>query len=162
MKSVVVGFSSPKKWMLGSEFIKLWQGGAAYSHVYLKLKHEKLGREMIYQASRGSVNCVTAQVFLEKNKVIAEFEYNIEKSRYLELVRYCVDSLGRPYGYLGLIRIVIRKLFKKIKGDGEKTEHCSEFAIRAAPELHDVDPDFCTPKDLYNRLKKSQSVKVLI
>lgn len=158
MRSVIVGFSAPIKWKVGAEFIKLWQGGTPYSHVYLRTTAVLIKRDIIYQASHGDVNCISAPAFEEQNRVVAEFEYNIQDYDYVELLRYCVDELGKPYGYLGLLKIGLRKLFK-IRGDGERSFHCSEFAARAIKSLATKDADFIEPVDLYKSLVANPQVR---
>lgn len=156
MPKMVVGFSRPKKFKIGSYFIRAWQGFVPYSHVYLKFENKWLGVDVVYQASHGAVNCVEYNNFISSNIVIDEFMIDMSDDSIRQAVRSCIFLLQKPYGYLGLFKLICKKLFKiEAKGDGIKSLHCSELACIICPDLAiNKDPDFVEPIDLYNNLKK--------
>lgn len=162
-KSVIIGFSKPKKWKIGAECIKLWSN-CAFSHVYIVEHRRYVGRTLVYQASHGNVNCISKENFLKENDVVSEFEIIISTCAYAKTIQYCIDSLGADYGQIGLIKIVLSKKFK-MHGDGSRTFHCSEFAIRAVPELKqylqsEIEPDFIEPVHLFAALNKMSDLKL--
>lgn len=156
MSKMVVGFSRPKKFKIGSLFIRAWQGFTPYSHVYLKFENRWLGVDVVYQASHGSVNCIEYNNFISNNFIVKEFELLVDDDVIRNAVRSCIFLLQKPYGYLGLLKLVCKKLFKlNYKGDGTRSLHCSELACIICPRLLiDKDPDFVEPIDLYKQLEK--------
>jgi hypothetical protein len=153
VKTAIVGFSAPKTWKPGAEFIKLWQGGTLYSHVYLRLYSTYTQNWLVYQASHGAVNCVHYDNFLQSNKIIAEFRRPVSDEALQATVRLAQIYLGRPYGYIGLLRLGARKILPKVVGDGTKSFHCSEFIATLFPDLaNSVDVDFVEPVHLFNVL----------
>lgn len=163
LKTIVIGFSKPRKPMIGSSIIQKFDGDAPFSHVYLKVYTPYADRELVYQASHGYVNCITFWNFASGNKPVAEFAYEIREERHKEAVRYCMDRLGRPYSYIGLLKIAWKKLMGRVKnGDGEQSYVCSELAARALPEFFRGDSDYATPMDLYKSLTTSSAVRRLL
>ena len=160
MPSVIIGFSKPSnKFKVGSLAIRAWQGGTPYSHVYLAMYNPWADRTVVYQASHGDVNCISYDRFLDYNEVVEEFVLQMQTPALKSLMQYCISSLGAPYGFLGLLKIVLRRTFRKIfrvSGDGAKSYHCSEFVVRAMPNLIKADADFVEPVDLYKALKSKQ------
>lgn len=156
---ITIGFSKPKKFKAAAKLIMAWQR-APYSHVYLRVYNTFAEREMVYQASRGDVHCLTLANFLKENEIVAEFEYEVAREKAKDVVRYCVDNLQRDYGYAGLLLIMIKRLIPALRGDGKRTYHCSEFAARVFPEISaGMDPDFIEPIDLYRLLEKDPQVR---
>lgn len=168
MRQVTIGFSSPNKWKPGAELIKLWQGGTSYSHVYIKSYSSWLNKNLIYQASHGMVNCIEESTFLLNNKITDEFQLDRTDNQFKDAISICVDLLGRPYGYLGLLVVagsqIIQGLcqllnlsskFLNTWGDGLQTLHCSEFVAAIFPEVAnytDKNPDRIEPVDMYNAI----------
>lgn len=155
-KNIILGFSSPKKFKIGAELIKLWQGRTDYSHVFIVEERSFVDRVLIYQASHGKVHCISKENFLKENNIIATFELSTSIDTYKNCVKYCIDNLQKEYGYLGLIKIILNKKFK-VSGDGAGSFHCSELAARAVPVLKqciDIDPDFIEPVQLKQALDK--------
>jgi hypothetical protein len=161
MRTVIVGFSKPIKFKIGAEIIKLFQSGTKFSHVYLRFFSPIAQRHIVYQASHGDVNCLALGTFLQENEIVAEFEYEMDELRFVKFIQYCIDNLQKPYGYMGLILLALKKLVR-VKGDGEKSFHCSEFAARALPEFKDGDFDFIEPVDLFEKLTLNKDVKRVI
>jgi hypothetical protein len=155
--TISVGFSKPSYFKIGAALIRLYEG-TPYTHVYLKAYSEWMGGHVIFQASHGAVHCASEQHFLSDNIAVAEFEYELDESKYKRLFNYCLNNLQKPYGFLGLLKIALKDLIKS-KGDGERSFHCSEFALRALPELTSKDPDFVTPRDLFRSLESAPFVR---
>lgn len=158
MKTVFIGLSAPKRLKLGSELIKLWQGGTDYSHVFILEERKYVQRQIVYQASHGNVHAVSLENFAAENNIVAMYAVDMELSDYKACIQYCIDNLQKDYGFLGLALIVLRKKFK-VKGDGARTFHCSELVARAVPKLRSYIPeitdyDFVEPKHLELALQR--------
>lgn len=153
MRAISIGFSRPKGFKPLAWFIQMWQGGTPYSHVYLRVHSSYTNETLVYQASHGLVNCMHYDNFLAKNVVVDEFVVDIDQ----EGLRYCLKRaqqlLGRPYGYLGLLKLGLRKIGIKWPGDGLKTLHCSEFILTLFPDLSGKRGDYIEPVDLYKVLE---------
>jgi len=156
MSKIVVGFSRPRKFKIGSLFIRAWQGFTQYSHVYLKFENRWLGVDVVYQASHGNVNCIEYNNFINDNIIVKEFVLDASDDKIRQAVRSCIFLLQKPYGYFGLLKLVLKKAFNfSAKGDGTRSLHCSELACIICPDLMvDKDPDFVEPIDLYKYLEK--------
>lgn len=175
MKSVTIGFSAPVNWKPGAELIMLWQGGTSYSHVYIKCYNDWLDKTIIYQASHGMVNCEEDSTFFKQNKVIKEFYLNRTDDQYKATISKCVELLGTPYSYTGLIVTafsdVVTNVFNFFKlnveflktwGDGQKSFYCSEFAANIFPEISQYtnkNLDRIEPVDMYNAILKFQEAQ---
>lgn len=155
MSKVVIGFSAPIKRKIGAEAIKLWMG-TDFSHVFLQIYSKYTEQTLIYQASHGYVHLITAENFAKENKVIAQFDLQISDEKLKNTIKNAQQLLGRPYGYLGLLRLVLHKLGTPIIGDGTKTFHCSELIATLFPELVTIDADFAEPVDLYRQLMQGE------
>lgn len=153
MRIVSIGFSRPKGFKPLAWFIQMWQGGTPYSHVYLRVHSLYTNETLVYQASHGLVNCMHYDNFLAKNVAVDEFVVDIDP----EGLRYCLKRaqqlLGRPYGYLGLLKLGMQKIGIKWPGDGLKTLHCSEFILALFPDLSGKRGDYIEPVDLYKVLE---------
>jgi hypothetical protein len=155
---VVIGFSRPKGFKPGSLAIRAWMGFTSYSHVYLRLHSAYTDETLVYQASHGLVNCMHISAFEAQNKVVCEFVINISKENLRICVKKAQQLLGRPYGYLGLLKLVVRRLLP-VKGDNLRTLHCSEFIGALFPRLaENIDADYLEPKHLFEAIKNGVEV----
>lgn len=140
---MIIATSAPKKWKVGAELIKWYQGGTKYSHVLI------LKDDLVFQASHGNVNCQHIDVFLQNNDICDVF--TIEED--------CIDfefvkkQLGKPYGFLQLVNLALKFFFNAriFKKDGDQKFICSEFVGKAL-KLKWVN-DFTTPKEIIEYLK---------
>lgn len=152
IKQVIIGFSSPSRVKIGAEIIKLWMR-TPYSHVFLLLHSNYTGLDLVYQASHGSVNCLTLDNFKKDNRIVDQFSILVEEEQLKNCLVAAQQLLGRPYGYLGLIRLALSKLGIPMVGDGLSTLHCSEFIGRLFPNLINKSADLVEPVDLYRALE---------
>lgn len=175
MKTITIGFSSPRSFKIGAEIIKLWQGGTSYSHAFIKIYSSYTDLTLIYQASHGYVNCLEVSRFFKENKIVAEFQIQVPDQNLRDTIREAQLLLQAPYGYKGLIILGVSRILettlKKCKkyqwcatlldkvstwGDGLQTFHCSELVARLVPEIiqytQEKDPDRIEPVDLYKVL----------
>lgn len=154
MKQVIVGFSRPRKCKLGSLAIRAWQGGTPYSHVYLRLYSQYTQQWLVYQASHGMVHLLSFANFSKANNTVAEFTVQLTEDQLRHAVTRMQELLGQPYGYLGLIRLVLSRVLP-VSGDGSRTFHCSELIATLFPEFaQGLQVDFVEPVHLFNHLSR--------
>lgn len=158
MTRVVIGFSQPKGCMIGAEVIKLWMG-TPYSHVYLRVYSSYTEQWLVYQASHGMVNCLTYTAFSATNNTTHEYSVDVSDEALRSTVRKAQQLLGQPYGYFGLLRLVLRRLEIPVVGDGLKSSHCSEFIATLFPDLAEragITADYIEPVHLQKVLSLSK------
>lgn len=127
MRSLVVGFSTPKKFKLASFFIRLFER-SEYSHVFIKMNpssSSSLDFSKVFQASHGDVNAISYDVFKEQNKIFNEYEIKLTDQKYFEIAHWLWHQLGKPYGFLQLIAIAFGFNISKNK---DSAFICSELA----------------------------------
>jgi hypothetical protein len=162
MESIIVGFSKPKTWKPFAWLIMVGYG-IPYDHVYVKIRADKLNRDLLYQASQLTVNFMAEEIFNAANNIVQEFPVQISSENKAKLLQFAIDNSGKPYGIIeafGLAIVRICEIFgKKIKnpfGDGGATYVCSELAgyilIEFAGAQIPENLDNITPRDVYNYL----------
>lgn len=164
MEIITIGFSRPKKWQ---PFAWLIMKGynIPYDHVYVKFHSDSYDRDLIYQASSTMINFMSPAIFLDRNIVVKEFDFAVTQNKKTEIIQYCIDNAGVPYGKkqaLGLAWVRINDLCgNKIKNpfrDGRMSEVCCEAAAIILRDLMDIkidiDLDTINPKELYELLCK--------
>jgi len=127
VRRITIGFSTPKKFKLTSWLIRLFEG-AKFSHIYIKMEASPSGKlpfAKVFQASHGDVNAVVFNVFKESNKIIHEYEIEIEDEKYFEIASWLWHQLGKPYGFTQLFAIAFNISLSKNK---DKKFICSELA----------------------------------
>ena len=127
MRKIAIGFSTPKKFRVASSLIRCFEN-SEYSHIYIKMEassKSKLPFAKVFQASHGDVNAIAFDVFKEKNKIIHEYEIEIEDNKYFEIATWLWFQLGKPYGFMQLVAIA----FKSSIGQNNDSRFiCSELA----------------------------------
>lgn len=116
MKSIIVGFSRPKKWKPFARLIMIAYK-ITYDHVYVKFHSNTYLRDIIYQASKMMVNFVGTSVFESENIIVKEFSIQISDENYVALMQFAIDNAGKPYSLkeiLGLGLVQLCSLFGKI------------------------------------------------
>lgn len=127
MRSITIGFSTPKKFKLASSFIRFFEG-SKFSHIYIKMEaspKSKLPFAKVFQASHGDVNAVAYDVFKESNKIFHEYEIEVTSEKYFEVASWLWHQLGKPYGFTQLLGIAF-----KVKLSNNRSDRfiCSELA----------------------------------
>lgn len=157
MDTIIIGFSRAIGFKPLSKLICLFER-TNYSHVYIKFSNKHFGDYDIYQASKGFVNHITQEVFLEQNIIIKEYE--IPCNNKLEIIGFVRRKLGKPYSLRSLFGIFFARFGIKISKlfDGEKAYICSELGARVLQQCKinnlEVDVDKITPRQLYEILEK--------
>lgn len=168
MSSVVIGFSRPKPlWMKpGAIAIMAWQGGTPYSHVYIKVYDAYTKETLVYQASQGMVNCMNYDNFSPNETIVAEFTEVIPDLDFKATIKLSQELLGRPYGYLGLAKLVLARGLRSVGlveswSSTMSTFFCSQFISTLFPRLAIATQrpsDDIQPSDLYSALKSGITI----
>lgn len=136
MESVVMGFSttsaSPISWAIKKV------EGTEFSHVYIRVYSKSVDRWLVYHASRSDLHFTNWPTFQKENEILEEYELICSEEQKSEVLKFCIDRMGVPYGRLqligmGIVRLAKLWLKKEINNpftDGAKTQVCSEFAGR--------------------------------
>jgi hypothetical protein len=114
--------SSPIKWKIGAELIKLYQG-TKFSHIAI------VKDDLVFQASHGYVNCTYIDNFLAENKIITSFEVD-DSMVDMDFVK---RQLGKPYGKMQLVEIGFKFItgIKILKNNNNDQFICSEYVGKA-------------------------------
>lgn len=133
MKTIIVGFSTRPG--LFSSLIRFFTNSKV-SHTYIKIPVPEYNENMVFQASGMTVNYTNYSVFKEKNKVIEEYEIDIDDdtASLAEMMR--VMEAGKPYSIkelFGLLWILAMRGFGvKVNNpfrDGSHSYICVELAM---------------------------------
>ena len=130
LKTIIIGFSTPKRFKLISWLIRCIEG-TPYSHSYVSFLEDAI----ICHANKLGIHSISVSEFSNNNHTLFEFKFNVEDATYRDTLRYCQSFYGCPYGFKQLIGIAIKKiinyLYKKdvcnIFADGSHTQICVEF-----------------------------------
>ena len=153
MIKVIIGFSHSKSpFAIGSKIIASAEN-RSYSHVHVQLSDSEIGREMVYQASNGFVNCLTLEAFTQIHEIVKEYILMATDSEYWDMIIFLKSSLGAPYSRAQMIAIAIKKLLGVQLNISNKDSAfiCSELGARVCQCLKipvNESVDFVTPSDL--------------
>lgn len=160
MKTIAIGFSRPKKFMILSWLIRKIQR-TEYSHVYIKFQSDKYKRNLVYQASGLQVNFVGEEVFKDHCEIVKECSIQVSDEIYTKMMTFAIDRAGYPYSIEQLFNIVIYMITGKARtfSDGRSGYVCSELVGEMLRTILGVlikkDLDIVTPKDIYNALTEA-------
>jgi hypothetical protein len=154
MKTITIGLSRAKGFGPLSKIIQ-WAENTEFSHAYVSFQSDSLDRELIYQASGTRVNFTGRKIFDGHAETTNTYKIQVSDEKYKEILQFCVDQAGKPYGiknlfYIGWFYLTGHKISR---GDNEESFICSELVgeiLRMAGILYsDVNLDYYTPKNVY-------------
>lgn len=151
MKTLTLYFTTTNG--LASRLIRLIQR-TPFSHVAIGVNISSLDENIIYEAGTFGVVSESFNHWEAKNKIIYEYKFKYGDKRYKEIQKFCIQQLGKPYGFTNLFSILLRR--NKVI-DNSNSYICSELAyIALKDKFKDLfkSQDNVTPKDLYNYLIK--------
>ena len=105
MRKVTIGFSKPNTFKIGAELEKLWTN-SPYSHVYVRY-HDDQNRDVVFQASHGSVHPQLYVNFLSDNIMIDEFSMDFTDQEYQNMRDFYYNKMGELYAYNDLAVIFL-------------------------------------------------------
>lgn len=111
MRTVVVGFSRPRAFFKPFSWAIRLVERTPYSHVYIRSRAERLGVDLIYQASGLQVNFMGLEHFKEQAHIVAEFEASLPEEKHDEFMRWAIINSGANYSTKQVLGILLIKLF---------------------------------------------------
>lgn len=157
---IVIGASRKSSGItIGSELIQLWQN-TDYSHVYVRWYLDDQEREIVYQASRGSVHYQSLDNFTKDNTIVKEFVLDITCDQFKKMSQKCIDLAGQNYSALELAQIFFNGLFS-IEFTDRPGYICSELIGELLKDLGYKFNKQCfllTPKDIIETLQDNREV----
>ena len=134
-REIIIGFSTQHAAWKSAPI--RWCEDTEYSHVYVKFYSKTLGRGLIYHASKHSLHFLSLKNFRKDNKTIDEYRVKVTEGGFKDVLLYCIDNAGIPYGWLQLVGIGFVKLFSKVWPwyrnpfkNGDSAQVCNEVAAR--------------------------------
>jgi hypothetical protein len=154
---MIVGFSKPNKFKIGSMLIRAWMGFSPFSHAYLRFWSNKYQLWMVYEASHGDIHFEEWENWKTKNKIVKEFDVPVSQEKETETVKWCILQCQKPYSFKALLLIPFGYTSEDIDGDGEADFVCHKFAAKAMGLPVN---EYATPKDLYIYAENNLNVAV--
>ena len=146
-EQIFVGFSTTKKFNIIASLIHFFEQ-RPYSHVYVRIPSQSLGRDLIYEASGLSVHFNSKNSLLSRSKIIKEYAINVSPGTKVKVLQFAIDNLEKPYGGLqlvGMIWVILCRRFgwKHAKNPFHSGFICSELVAAVLKEL-----GYTMPEDL--------------
>lgn len=145
---ISIGLSTRAK-SIFSWLIRLYQK-TKYSHTYIRIEMKSF--DLVLDATAHGVTIRNYKDFKKKNKIIEEKVLDQQFISPDDLANTAVPFLGKKYGYLTLLGILLKDLgIKNIGNDGTKSFICSELVARVLEKYIGIDTgsfDYITPKDI--------------
>jgi len=125
-----IGFSTPIKFNIAAHAIRLWQD-KPYSHVYIKFVSQNIINS-IYHAAGGTVHFMSEDNFLAKNKVLVEYEIEVDRPTRIKMINRCMSLASVKYDYWNLLKILYHDIAERWGTEIPKTHDgpgyvCSEL-----------------------------------
>ncbi len=158
---IVIGASKSATWKLGSELLQLWMG-TNYSHVYVRWFLSTQEREIVYQASHGSVHYQELNNFTKDNTIVEEYILELSDSQFIKFSQKCIDLCGIPYSIMELLQIFISNITKgKVVFTDQPGYICSELMSELLEDFFNAKfdkPNFLLrPDDIMLFLRKNNT-----
>lgn len=132
MREISIGFSTRKKWALGSWLIRKVEK-TEFSHTFISWKDEEIDRRKIFEAIGSGVRLIGNVVFKQKAKVIDLYDFEVPEEVFFWIEQYTHDQSGKPFGYKHIYGLFVMRIFGafgvKIKNpykDGDYSQICVE------------------------------------
>jgi len=171
MKSIIIGFSKPKKSTIHGWIIEKIDK-SNFDHVYLRFNLDKIQRNLVFQSIDVGVQIVTENEFEGLCTPVEEYSLSITDDQFIEMLQFCFDKAGKPYGILDVIGLGISKILARLNikkknpfNEGDATYFCSQIVAKCLdtidPTQFNIDPDNTSPSDLNNLLQQLNIPKIL-
>lgn len=168
MKTLTIGFSRPIKPTLFSKLIQWADHNSEFDHVYAAWLWTSVQRQIIYQASKLSVNFESNITFDSHALRVEEYEVTLSDECHADIMRFCMDNSNKPYGikeifgfaWVKLCALVQKKVDNPFPTYGASYV-CSKLIAELLKKTGIVDPgissDNVDPLDLNRILKEAIS-----
>ncbi len=158
MEQIKIGFSKSSKKFAPFSWLIMITEKVPYSHVYVKFWSNSLNRWIIYQSSHSAVNFMGETLFNSEEIIFQEFNFEVSRSLRDQMMNFCMDNAGKPYGTLSVIGLawvqIVSYFGKTIHNpfkDAGQTFVCSQLvaALLMNSGIKIDNLDDMTPNDLY-------------
>ena len=166
MRKLIIGFSRPNKFKVGSFIIRLFEK-TEYSHCFIKWNSTSLDEVLLYHAhSKGGLNFISTQNFIKDHSIVKEYEIELDPLIHKAIQKYCVQKAGSEYGYLQLIGIAYYRLMlffkRKVSNPFPQGQVCSEIILRIfkhiiRAKIEGIDENVAGPHDIEKVLHKMEA-----
>lgn len=102
MKTVIVGFSKPRKFKVGAWLI-MKSDGSNISHGYIRFRSDRWKTSFIYQSTGHGTHFMGGELFEQINIPVEEFMITVPDEVEAQIGNLCVVREGRKYGVLQVI-----------------------------------------------------------
>lgn len=158
---IKIGFSRTTKKFAPFSWLIRWFQGISFSHVYLAWTSRGTGVEVVYHAAGTKLHFLSREIFDKRAKTIEEFEFELTRTQYKQLLTLALTMAGINYGFKQVLGIGIAHIFRLKKNplsQGRKSQVCSElvgyFIEDVLGKPLDVNLDIAGPKEIYEIVKK--------
>ena len=170
MRSIVFGFSRPRKWKPFAALI-MWNDKTDYSHAYIKFPSPRWQSGFIYQAAGSATHFNGQEAFEKINVVVSEWQINVPSEIEAYIGRMCLDREGKPYAfkqvcgicYVRFMWLVFGKTVKNPWATGDDETDCIEevaYVLRQGLQIKaPFDMDSITPKPFHDWLTKLSNIQ---
>lgn len=169
--NVIIGFSRPNSFKLHGLLIEKIDD-APFDHAYMRVTMSKIDRELIFQSIAVGVQIVSEKQFRSISTPVEEYALDITDEQFINLIRFCIDNAGKPYGILDVIGLGIARILQKLGlkaknpfNQGNKNAFCSQLIAEALknidPNDFNIDPDNVSPRNLRDLLVQLKIKRVL-
>ncbi len=149
MRSIVYGFSRPRKWkpfaaaIMWADRKEYLQGEQKISHAYTKILRRNGRPNLIYHAAGHSSHFMGEAHFLTLNIPVEEYLVEVPDDIFDDIVDDCINKEGLPYALKQVIGkgiVYILSLFKiKCKNPFKKYEDCIESQSKLVSKALNID-----------------------
>jgi len=175
MRSVRIGFSTPKDRLLIFPWLIRKRDNTKYSHSYWRFKSESWGTDFIYQNSGMHTNFMGSKRFEQINEVIEEIEIKVSDEIESKIGKLCVNREGKGYAvgqvlWKGVLWVISIITFGKIElknpiPDNDYATDCIEesakiLSLGLGIDVK-IDMDSATVKQWYDFVKQLEAKNAL-
>lgn len=163
MDSITIGFSRPKGGFQPFSWLIRLAYWSPFSHAYVQFNIPKIGN-VIFQASGTKINLIGEPLFNSKEMIYKEFTLPISSKKKIELIKFAVAQLGKPYNLRGILGMAIVRIGQLLGLKWHSpfsytgTEaFCSELVAKILEKYESIDVGPVaddSPKAVYDILEK--------
>lgn len=163
MQKIIIGFSSPNKWKIGAEAIKMWTA-SDYSHCYIRfVSSDPEIPSNVYHAASGHVHFVTYENFLKTNRTVKEYHLDVTPEERKKILIKCMKLSFTGYGTIELVKIFGLDILHFVGINNVNTKNskgyiCSELISEVLAEKFNLKFDkpqyLLKPSDIDKSLKQ--------
>lgn len=164
--NIIIGFSRPKSGFQPFSWLIRLAYWSPFSHAYVQFDIPKVG-PVIFQASGTKINLISEELFNSKEIVYKEFTLPISSKKKMEVIKFAIEQLGKPYSLRGILGMAIvrigqllgKKWHSPFNYNGSSA-FCSEIVAKILEKYENIDMGNVSddsPKAVYDVLERINS-----